>query len=97
MLFGVNVYVPSAFTTITPTPGMFTIDPAAYVTPLIVNCVTVKAFPSGSVSFVNTFPETGVSSSVVTTSFTASGASFTGETVIPKFAVFEPPLISVAV
>ena len=91
MLFGVNVYVPSAFTTITPTPGMFTIDPAAYVTPLIVNCVTVKVLPSGSVSLVNTFPETGVSSSVVTTSFTASGASFTGVTIICKSAVSKPP------
>ena len=48
-------------------------------------------FPFASVSFVNTFPETGVSSVAETISSTAKGASLTGVTVKPKVAVSEPP------
>ena len=43
--------------------------------------------PSTSVSLVNTLPVAGVSSGVVTTSATATGASFTAVTVMFKGAV----------
>ena len=92
-----NVYVPFAFTTIVPTPGIVAVVPALYVTPLIVNEVTDKVFPSASVSFVKTFPEIGVSSFPETTSSVATGASFTGVTVMFNIPVPEPPFVSVAV
>ena len=50
--------------------------------PAIVNCVTVKVLPSTSVSFVNTFPETGVFCGVEAISSVATGASFTAVTTI---------------
>ena len=86
-------------TTIVPTPGMVAVCPTVNVpeTPAIVNCVTVSVFPSTSVSFVNTFPETGVSSGVVTLSVTAFGASLTAATVIDKVSVSIPPLPSLTV
>ena len=52
------------------------------------NCVTVNASPSGSVSFPNTVvPFKTVNSGVVSVSFTAVGASLTGVTVKLNVAV----------
>ena len=94
-----KVYVPSAFTTTVPTFGMVAVCPAVNVpeTPAIVNCVTVKASPSKSVSFVNTFPVAGVSSEVVLISSVAKGASFIGLTTMSIKPVSVPPLPSLTV
>ncbi len=54
-------------------------------------------FPSASVSFVNTFPETGASSVAETISSTATGKSFTDVTVMFNVPVPDPPFASVAV
>ena len=54
-------------------------------------------FPSGSVSFVNTFPVATSSSKIVCVSSTAVGASFTEVTVMFKSAVFVPPFPSLTV
>ncbi len=64
---------------------------------VIDNCVNVKVFPSASVSLVNNVPDTGVSSSVVTASSVATGASLTAVTVMFNVPVPEPPFISDAV
>ncbi len=61
---------------------------------MITNCVTVKVLPSGSVSFVKTFPVAVASSNTVTESSVAVGASFTAVTVNAKSAVSVPPLPS---
>ena len=45
-------------------------------------------------SFVKTFPETGVSSGVVTLSETAFGSSFAAVTIIDNVSVSIPPLPS---
>ena len=58
--------MPSAFSTTVPFVGPAT---STAVRPL-----------SASVSFVSTFPDTALSSSVVNASSTATGASFTGVT-----------------
>ncbi len=60
------MYAPFALITKVPTPGIVTVVPAVNipVTPTIVNCETVIGFPSGSLSFDNTFPVIGVSSGV---------------------------------
>ena len=53
----------------------------------MVNCVTVKLFPSTSVSFVKRLPVKGVSSVAFTISSKATGASLTAVTVISKIPV----------
>ena len=75
---------------------MVAVVPAVNVpdTPAIVNCVTVKVFPSKSVSLVNTFPETGTSSGVVTMSSEAKGASLTAFTTMSNNPESVPPLPS---
>ena len=84
-------------TSTVPTPGILAVVPALYVVPLMVKVETVKVLPSTSVSFVNIFPETGVSSVAEMISSTATGASLTGVTVIFNVPVPEPPFVSVAV
>ena len=87
-------------TTIVPTPGMVAICPAVNVpvTPKTVNCVTVIGLPSGSESFVKTFPEIGVSSGVTKlSSFTVIGESLTAVTVIANVPVSVPPSPSLMV
>ena len=78
------MYVPSTLTTNVPTPGIVAVSPAVKVpvTPAIVNCVTVKVFPSTSVSFVNTLPVAGTFCGVEAVSSVATGASFTAVTTI---------------
>ena len=49
---------------------------------------------SGSVSFVNTLPVSGVSSGVVIVSFSTFGGSFTEVTVMAKVAESDPPFPS---
>ena len=75
--------LPSEFTTTVPCDGC-------------VFPVTDRVSPSTSVSFVSTFPDTGVSSSVWAVSSLATGASFTGFTVIVTVAAFEFSSPSVA-
>ncbi len=67
--------------------------------PLTVNeiCVTVKVFPSASVSLVNTFPVAVVSSFTVLVSLTVVGPSLTGATVIFISPVSVPPFPSLTV
>ena len=48
-----------------PTPGIIAEVPAIYVVPPMVKSTTVNRSPSGSVSLVSIFPETGVSSGVL--------------------------------
>ena len=74
--FGVYVNVPLGFITRVPLVGL-------------VLEVTVKLFPSGSVSLVNTFPLTGVSIGVLTASSfaTTSFVMFVGFTYIVTVAV----------
>ena len=55
--------------------------------PLIVKLITIKSSRSTSKSFESTFPAKGVSASVVKTSSTATGISFTGVTIIVKLAL----------
>ena len=94
-----NVNVPSAFTTMVPTPGIVSTVPMVNgpVKPAIVYPVTVKALPSASVSLVSTLPETGLSSVVLTVSSTATGKSFTDVTVMFTTPVSVPPLPSLVV
>ena len=90
--------VPSAFTTRVPTFGIVAVTPAVNVPeiPAILNCVTVIALPSGSVSLVKTLPFIGVSSGPVRlSSFAATGLSFTGVIVIVKLAAAIAPSLSV--
>ena len=68
-------------TSTVPTPGILAVVPALYVVPLMVKVETVKVLPSRSVSLVKTLPVSGVSSVALTTSSTATGASFTAVTV----------------
>ena len=68
-----------------------------YVTPPITKVVIASVFPSKSVSFVRTFPETGVSSGVVCVSSDAKGASFVGLTTMSINPVSVPPLPSLTV
>ena len=84
-----NVNVPSAFTTMVPTPGIVSTVPMVNgpVKPAIVYPVTVKALPSASVSLVSTLPETGLSSVVLTVSSTATGALLSEATVMLTVAV----------
>jgi hypothetical protein len=81
-------------TTNVPTPGIDAVSPALNVpvTPAIVNCVTVKVFPSASVSLDKTFPVAGIFCGVVAVSFEAIGASFTAVTTIlnEPFTAFVP-------
>ena len=60
-----------------------------------VNCVTVKVSLSTSLSFVSTFPDTGVSSPVVLTSARSVGASLAPLIVIVSTAVVASPSLSV--
>ena len=53
--------------------------------------------PSTSVSLVNTLPDAGVSSATVFVSATATGASFTGVTVIFKGVPEQPLAVGVTV
>ena len=59
--------------------------------------VTLRMSPSGSVSLASTVTVTGVSSAVVLVSFTATGGSFTGVTVMFTVAVDVPPWPSLIV
>ena len=81
---------------IVPTPGIVARAPIVNgpVTPAIVYPVTVNEVPSGSESFVNTLPETAVSSVVVLISFVAIGASFTAATTMSINPVSVPPFPS---
>ena len=81
--FGVYFIVPFAFITAVPFAG------------LAVIWVTVIVSPSKSLSLANTLISIAIPGSVPATSFTASGASFIGFTVISNvlFAVFVPSLI----
>ena len=62
----------------------------------MLNCVTLRALPSTSVSFASTLPDCGASSNPTPTSFTATGASLTGVTfsVIRFGSVSNPPAVS---
>ena len=62
-----NVYVPSALTTIVPTPVMVAISPATYFVPSTVKSCT-QTGPSTLVVPISTLPLVDVSSGVVTVS-----------------------------
>ena len=64
---------------------------------MITNCVTVKVFPSGSVSLVKTFPVAVTSSNTVMASSVAVGISLTAVTEIDNPAVAVAPLPSLTV
>ena len=101
LVFGVNVYVPSALTTIVPIPGNVVVTPAVKLitVPLTVtdNCVTESVLLSASASFVKTFPVAGVSSLIVLVLSVAIGESFTAVTVMFNAPVSVPPLPSLTV
>ena len=63
-----------------PTPAKVAVLPAAKLLPPTLNCVTLSALPSTSLSFASTLPDCGWSSSPVAVSARATGASFTGVT-----------------
>ena len=72
-----------------PMPGIEAVAPGANVPamPAMLNCVTLSAWPSGSLSLASTLPASGVSSGVVALSGAAAGASLTGVTLIVSVEV----------
>ena len=93
---GVNTRLPDMLSATVPPVTATLAPPAVMAVPL--TCVTVSVSFSGSLSFARTLIVAGpLSSAIVKLSLTASGASFTGITVIDVTAVLEFALPSLTV